>query len=77
MENYEATNENHVSGGDSGNHGLPRATGAIARLAYARAKAAGAKTAEAPAVRMAAGQRSQQHGDDGEQQDLFHDAFLS
>lgn len=41
MENYETTNENHVSGDDSGNHGLPRATGAIARLAYARAKAAG------------------------------------
>jgi AraC-like DNA-binding protein len=40
MENYESTAENHVSGGDSDNHGLPRANGAIARLAYRRAKAA-------------------------------------
>ncbi len=42
MENYEATPESHVSGDDSGNHSLPRATGTIARLAYVRAKAAGA-----------------------------------
>jgi hypothetical protein len=41
MENYEATAEHHASGEDSGNnHGLPRAMGTIARLAYARAKAA-------------------------------------
>src|SRR5215467_15788301 len=41
MENYQTTTENHVSGDDSGNHGMPRATGTVARLAYARAKAAG------------------------------------
>ena len=41
MENYEAAPENHVSGGEPDNHGLPRANGTIARLAYERAKAAG------------------------------------
>lgn len=42
MENYEATPQDEVSGGETNNHGLPRANGTIARLAYQRAKAAGA-----------------------------------
>src|SRR4051812_26998966 len=43
MENHPSTVENHSSGDDSGNHALPWANGAIARLAYARAKAARAE----------------------------------
>jgi len=41
MENDRPIVESRLSGEESGNHGLPRATGTIARLAYARAITAG------------------------------------